>query len=153
MWGVLLLTNAAYENQCTWLKFNRKLSEMIMNSEMSQSFWECTETDLKIFFSLAPLTITWTVLHIRGWHLYDESQPFICSPINEEMLPAFLHTAYNQSLVKALHESVIYFEFTLLGTYRGTEGVVMVLWEDNILNGHILVWLYLFERKCLCRAV
>ncbi len=29
------------ENQCNWLKMNRKLSEMIMNSGMSQPFWEC----------------------------------------------------------------------------------------------------------------
>ena len=31
------------ENQCTWLKINRELSEMIMNSGMSQSFWECNK--------------------------------------------------------------------------------------------------------------
>ena len=28
-------------NQCTWLKFNKTLSEMVMNDGMSQYFWEC----------------------------------------------------------------------------------------------------------------
>ncbi len=37
------------ENQCTWLKINRKLFEMIMNCGMSQSFWECVCLDKDIW--------------------------------------------------------------------------------------------------------
>ncbi len=66
----------------------------------------------------------WDGTSMKHHNLSDESQPFICKAINEEMLPASLHTTYNQGLVKALHESVIYFEFTLSGVYRGAEGLL-----------------------------
>ena len=60
------------KNQCTWLRFNSKLSEMIMKNGMSQSSWECTivpiSTDLMYRICAVPHKVVCSfVLWIELW--------------------------------------------------------------------------------------
>ncbi len=56
------------KNWCNCLKFNRKLSEMIMNSGMSQSFWECKVT---------PLSATKATCIKLGRYIYGSVSQFL----------------------------------------------------------------------------